>query len=489
MPFTYRTIHITRCRVWAAAVLLLLLYYALLPSTNASLRTLQNTFLVWIIPVLVAAVLYFHGLQAGTEYKFLLAFWFWLWLTRVLNGSPTLFHDFRFFLDSSLMLPFFALGPALTKTERARFLNRLCVLFGGLELILGLFALAVFFRGTEGTLPLIGGTIRTVRDAGAVRIVFFDVSPTVSACWFLLALFLMVYQFFHCEKKLWRIPIVLSSSVDLLVIILSSSKTVLLCVALACALLAAMLVQQLLKSKKPVLRVAVMIITAALVLGAVYKGLALGSDAITVFSDKVRFSAEAEEQGTVPKEAVRNYENVTARLMSLSSVRHEGAWTPHVLSTEQNNPVPESSDPSRESFSRIQLWHGAFQTIAANPSILWRGHIQDSVMIAAYPFVTTDGTGPMPWQFYNSPIQVLMTTGLPGLLLALVFLMKVLYRGIRFSLCLEVPMDVRTLVIPLLAMLPYFMLESCLFTTVDLRTLFYFLMCGLAIGFARDFSY
>ena len=85
--------------------------------------------------------------------------------------------------------------------------------------------------------------------------------------------------------------------------------------------------------------------------------------------------------------------------------------------------------------------------------------------------------------------EVLMTTGLPGLLLALVFLMKVLYRGIRFSLCLEVPMDVRTLVIPLLAMLPYFMLESCLFTTVDLRTLFYFLMCGLAIGFARDFSY
>ena len=484
MSFTSGKIHSSRCMAWAATVLLLLCYYALLPSDNASLKTLQNTFLVWVIPILVAAVLYFRGLQAGTEYKLLLVFWFCFWLTRVLNGSPTLFHDFRAFFDLSLILPFFALGPALTKTERSRFLDFLSAVLGILYLILGMLALAVFFRGAEGTLPLIGGTIRIIRDAETAHIVFFGVSPAVSACWFLIALFLMIYQFFHCEKKLWRVAIVLSAVVDLLVMILSCSKAVLLCSALAFALLAAMLVQQLLKCKTLLFRITLMLLAAVLVLGAAYKGSLLCANAMTVLSDQFRSPVEAEDGSAAPEGAVWSDNTASVRPMRLSSGMHEAALESPVFSMEQNDPSPESADINSESFNRLQIWRGAFQTIAAIPSILWRGHICDSVMIAAYPYVTTDGIGPMPWQFYNSLIQVLMTTGLPGLILAVLFLVRVLYRGIRFSLSVEAPLDVRILILPILALIPYFMLESCLFTDIDLRTLFYFLMCGLMIGSA-----
>ena len=46
-------------------------------------------------------------------------------------------------------------------------------------------------------------------------------------------LYLMIYQFFHCKRKLWRIPIVFSPLLDLLVIDVSYSRSVRLSMALA----------------------------------------------------------------------------------------------------------------------------------------------------------------------------------------------------------------------------------------------------------------
>ena len=67
----------------------------LLPANIYQIETIQNTFYLYVVPVLVAAVFYFRRFQNGTEYKLLFAYWIWFWFSRALNGSPLLGHDFR----------------------------------------------------------------------------------------------------------------------------------------------------------------------------------------------------------------------------------------------------------------------------------------------------------------------------------------------------------------------------------------------------------
>ena len=65
----------------------------------------------------------------------------------------------------------------------------------------------------------------------------------------------MIYQFFHCEKKLWRIPILLSAALDLIIIAITYSRSARLCMAMTFGLLAAMLLHQVLQHKPRFLRI------------------------------------------------------------------------------------------------------------------------------------------------------------------------------------------------------------------------------------------
>ena len=466
----------------------------LFPIGISQIGVLQDTFLLCIVPVLVAAVFYFRRFRDGTEYKLLFVYWIWFWLSRALNGSPLLDHDFRVFFDLSLMLPFFAFGAAMTKTERVRFLDWLSAVIGGFYFIIGMIALVAFLNRSMYEIPALGGKIGIVREASYARINFFDIHPNISAYWYLISLILMIYQFFHCPKKFWRVPILLSAVLDLLVIAALSSRSVWLCAALTFALLAIMLLlKSLLQRKSCVLRFAVVLVAAVLVLIVSYKGCALCADAMNTLSYKIsdsqRSPLEPAQQSAVAEGTVRSeaYAFLRPMVLSSGSIEGSGALTP-LHGEDQSDPQTASDNLNYVSFSRRQIWYGALQTIRTNPSILWRGHICDSVIMAAYRFIALDGTGQIPWNFYNSFIQVLMTTGIPGLALVLSFLALVLYRGLRFSLGVGAPLGIRTLVLPVLATMPYFMLEAGLFSVIDIRTLFYFLMCGMTVASSREYG-
>lgn len=484
VSFALGRFHMGRRKAWAVTVFFFLCYFMLLPANIVSLNVFRDSFYICLVPVLVAAVLYERQLRDGTEYKLLFAFWVWFWLSRALNGSPTLDHDFDLFFDFSLMMPFFALGIALTRTERERFINWLSAVIGGFYFILGLFALSAFLRHSLYMLPLADAQIGIAPGAGSMRIIILNDDYNFIAFCYLISLFLMIYQFFHCEKKLWRVPILLSAFLDLLVIALLGSRSVWLCKALAFALLAAMLLMQWLQNRSRFLRVSVVFAAAVLVLIASYELSGLSSTAMTGLSytvtDLRQAPAEARPQTANPTETEGTQVYGSIRPVFLSSGNTEAP--------EQHAPEQTSEYSDDVPFSRRQIWRGALQTIKANPSILWRGHLCDSIMLAAFGSIPSDGSGQVPWNFYNSLVQVLMTTGLPGLFLVISFLALVLYRGFRFSFCFSAPFALRTLVLPVVATMPYFMLEACLFSAIDVRTLFYFLMCGLIIGAERNYS-
>ena len=491
MSLSLGKLHMGRRKAWVLTVFILLCYHMLLPTNFDFLNVLRDSFYLCIVPVLVAAVLYFRGFRDNTEYKLLFAFWIWFWFSRALNGSPTMDHDFEIFFDLSLMLPFFALGQALTKTEKESFLDWLSAVIGGFYFVIGLIALLSFLRRSAYYLPIAKTPIGIVPESGYGRIIILNDNANITAFWYLIALFLMIYQFFHCEKKLWRVPILLSAVLDLLVISITRSRSIWFCTALVLAMLTAMLLRQALQSKPRFLRSSVVFVAAALVLIASYEASALCADVMDTLSYKATEIQSAPtktmQKGENPNKTRWTENRISLRPTVLSSGRTEKPEAVRLVSDpDQSNPSTRTEDSNGVSFSRRQIWRGAFQTIETMPSILWKGHICDSVIIEAYRFITTEESEQIPWNFYNSLIQVLMITGLPGLFLVIAFLALVLYRGIRFSLCFGAPFAIRTLVLPVVTTMPYFMLEAGLFSAIDVRTLFYFLICGFMLGFVGD---
>lgn len=480
-----------RRKVWVITVFFFLCYYMLVPANIELLRVFRDSFYICVVPVLVAAVMYFRQFRDGTEYKLLFGFWIWFWISRALNGSPTLDYDFELFFDLALMMPFFALGLALTKAERKCFLVRLSAVVGGFYFILGLIALSALFRRAMYVLPLADVQIGIIPEADYTRIIILNGDHNFMSFCFLIALFLMIYLFFQCEKKLWRVPILLSAVLDLLVIAMLGSRSIWLCKALTFAILAAMLLMQWLQDRPRFLRMSVVFAAAVLVLIVSYEISGLSSSALTGLSYTIADTRQdqAMQQRVPPEETRQTEKRVLIRPIALSSSNIEAPEAARLVSSpEQSNPQSATENMNDAPFDRRQIWRGAFHTIRANPSILWKGHLCDNIMNAASCFITSDSSGELPWSFYNSLIQVLMVTGLPGLFLVILFLVRVLYRGFRFSLCFRTPLAARTLVLPLVATMPYFMLESGLFSAIDVRTLFYFLISGMMFGSERDYQ-
>ena len=474
-------------------VLLLLFYYMLLPANIYLVESLQTSFYVCVVPVLVAAVFYFRRLQDGTEYKILLAYWIWFWISRALNGSPLLDRDFGVFFDLSLMLPFFAFGAALTKTERDRFLDWLSAVVGGFYFIIGLIALYAFLHRSMYDIWLLGGAVGIIRDWSYARIDFFGIHPNISAFWYMISLLLMIYQFFHCNcnNKLWRIPILLAAMLDLIIIAISYSRSVRLCMAMAFALLAAMLLQQVLQSKPRFLRISVVCVVSVLVLIASYEGSALCADVMATLSYEItdmRPPSEVMSQDTTPEEAAQTESRVSVRPVPLSSGKRE---TPKAVGLSsglvQSDPRPKSGDLNDLSSNRIEIWRSAFQAIAELPSVLWRGQLCGDVMTRTHRIMGPDVPGGLPLHFHNSLLQILMTTGFPGLVLAAAFLLLVFFKGFRALFCSRLPLNDRILILPVLTALPHFMVESLLFSSTDLRTLFFFMMCGMLFGISSEY--
>ena len=461
----------------------------LLPVQNYDIHTLHFTFFLCIAPVLVAAVLYYRRLQDGLEYKLLLLYWLWFWFSRALNGSPLLDHDFRIFFDLSLMIPFFAFGSALTKAERHRFLDWLSAVFGGFYFIFGLIALYAFLHRSMYEIPMMG-EIGIIREASYARISFFGIHPNTSGYWYLISLFLMIYQFFHCKRKLWRIPILLSAALDLVIIAITYSRSVRLCMAMAFALLAAVLLLRALQKRPCFLRMSIAFLGAVLVLVASYEGSGLCADVLATLSYEItdmRPASESAEQ-SVTEEAELADGGISVHLTQLSSEKNELPGAVNLRDgLVQSDPRPTSGDLNDLSSNRIEIWRAAFQAITMNPSVLWRGQFCDDVMTVTHSIMGPDVPGGPPLHFHNALLQILMTTGLPGLILASAFLLLVFCKAFRSLFCSRIPLDDRLLTLPVLTVLPRIMLEATLFSDTNVRTLFFFLMCGMTIGFTREY--
>ena len=469
--------NLNRITVWAAAVLLLLCFYMLWPVNFYLAESLKNSYYMIAVPLLVGGVLYFRRFRDGLEFKLLVGYWLWFWFTRVLNGSPALNYDFQITVDLALMIPFFGLGLAMNTVRRKRFLNWLSAVVGGYHFLLGLLCLLAFLQRRVFINPITEGSIGLHASTYFSRIDVFDTHPNVTAFWFLMALFLMIYQFFACRNPLWRIPIVLSAVVDFFVISITYSRSVRVSVALAFGLLLVILLNRGIR-KGWAARLTLLLTGFILTFALTYWASGAGAICLSRLSDALYpnepASVSAESAGALQTRSASPVKPVALSASSLSSGTQ--VW-------ERNDPRQWNGSLNDFSSNRLAIWTSAWEAVKEQPDVLLRGRLIKDVMAVSNTYLFFDAA-----HFHNSVIQILMTTGIPGLILAAALILLLLYHGLRllFSNGPQATIPAKTLVLPVISSLVHFLLEAGLFTVCDVRTLFYFLLCGFALGFARD---
>lgn len=477
---------VNRKNVWALTVFVILCFYMVGPVNVYLAESLKKSYYMLVVPLLVGAVLYFRRLQDGLEFKFLVGYLVWLWFTRVLNGSPALDKDFQLLFDLTLMLPFFALGLALNSTERRRFLDWLCAVVGGFYFLVGVFCLIAFLQHRMYINPITEQNIGLGSEANFNRINIFDIHANITGCWYLMALFLMIYEFFACRNKLWRIPILLSAAVDYLVIAVSYSRGDQMSAAVAFGLLVVLFLKRL-KRPKGGLRIFLLLVGFAVTFLFSYRLFGMSADGLNYLSNTMTHQKSTSAELSTTAET----ESAAATVLRMERPSNVSATALAEIESE-DMPKWEKTDPREWNGSlnlytsnRLVIWKGALDVLKDEPDILLRGRLSENIMDAAnlkYPFSVE-----VP-HMHNSILQILFLTGIPGVLLALGMIGLLIFHCVRLFITEspEVSMAEKTMVFPVIATWAHFLTEAALFTTCDVRTLLYFLLCGMALGFCRE---
>ena len=430
-------------------------------------NNIRNTYYVSIVPVLVAGTLYFKGVKNGPEYILLLFYWVWFFCTRILNGDAALVNDFDIFFNLSLMLPFFLLGIALDRDGRKKFMNWFSAIVGGYYFILGIICIVAFIMRKEFVNPITGGLLGLKSVDNFDRINILDINVCATAFWFLMPLMLMIYEFFACRTRLWRIPIVLSALVDFSVIAITYTRSVKISVSFCIALLAVLLVFEYIKIKKRAVKTLVLAVVFIAAMPLTYKCFDLVTYGLGHLSEAVLASEETESaEQTQPSQP-------------------STAETPTEEETMEAYVDPRGWNGDLNSFSsgRMEIYGAAITTIQRNPSILLKGClVKDSMTVLCEVL-----TRPQP-HFHNFLIQVLIYTGIPGLLAILSLCLLLIVKTIKlfFSSAEMAEISAKILALPIAGSLLYGMFEANLFTATDVRPLFFYIMCGMFLGFYYD---
>lgn len=442
-----------RVRIFAGALLLIYIFYLLEPVNVYLWLSLKETFVSAAVTVTAAFYLYFRKLREGPEIKLLALLWLWYAVTLLLHGPNQLIYRFPQLLDMTLPILFLAVGFALDREERLRFLDWVAAVLGLFFFILGVIGIAAFILRISFINPITERVIAGVEKAASFsRLNVADTNPNASALWYFMCFFLMVFEFFKCRKRRWRVPICLAAAVYYVTLALTYSRNVKAAFSGCVAMLLVLLALERLRGSQKLKKAAVILCILAAAVPLTY----LSFDLTTELMSR----AAAQAMG----ETILDASGKRVKIDRLYA-------DPRALSES----VPDLA-------GRTVIFKSAFITLAREPDRLLRGSAEEDMMSVANQVI------PKPHNhFHNAFLQVLVMMGLPGFLLAAAFSLRLIRCMIKlFFSEEEISFPIKLLTLPLTGFFFYSMLEVLLFTVVDIRSLFFFLLAGIVLAEGRE---
>ena len=450
----------------------LVLFYMVIPVAPLRWADLYASYGKTAIIALAAIYFFRARLDGVLEVKLVIYYAIWMFLTRLFNTDLYLQNELDLVISRVLCGVVLPAGLMLEERERRVMLDIVIAVMGAFYFVTALIGLYACIFGVYFYVPpenVVFGIDNAAYGNSYVRIVAWETTRTISAVWFYLAGCMMVYEFFKCKNRLWRIPICVALFVFHLAVAFTMTRSIMLAASINAAMLAILLGMERIRTEKKALRVVAIVVLAAVSFALCFK------------------SYEWLRSGTA---AV--YDAMDVKIERIS----DQFMTPESLEGEGAN-FGDSRD-MKESISngsaRFGVWAAAIPAIRDEPLRLLIGKYSSKVMDGPHRYQISAENGSF-WHMHNYLIQVLMLTGLVGLLLVLAFTGLLVWRMLRlfFSKHPGATTAIKSLTLPVSGILVYGMLETVIFTNsaddravTDFRELFFFLIAGVMLAYAYE---
>lgn len=386
----------------------------------------------------------------------------WLLITRMLNSDMYMVRESDLVLTKFLCAAVLATGLVINREQRRRFMNWFCFAVGLFYFCSGALAILADLLDTQFFLPPENVLFGLDGPWHIHYINPFNTNRTISSLWFYIALCMMVYQFFACRHKLWRLPIAFAIVLFYVAIALCFSRTVKIITSGSVAMLAILLAFRYLPFNRLWQKFLTVLLCAVLLIPISFKSFDVVAN---IMSDISGILISETEQADSGGEAVSG------------------------VDFSDDRDLKEDISNLSE---RTQIFASFIPTLRTDPKRILIGSFSDKLMNIPNSFIDF----PVPFtHMHNFLLQVFMLTGLPGFLLVVCFCILLVLRMIHlfFTRDQRVSLAEKTLTIPLAGILLYGMFEIVIFTScsdtrapTDMRELSFFIIAGMVLGCSHD---
>ena len=445
-------------QVFAAAVFVMLVYY-LLQNINKSLwYSVYCVYYLYLTPVLIGFALYYKGYREPLEVKLYILYWVWVFISRLLSGDLFLMYDGALLMDIGLSIAFLVVCLGLREKQRFCFMDWVSIFYCGYYSLLALVGMYGIILKREMYNPFSGARL-VYFEGDMSRLSLFGTHPNICAMWFNISIFLLLYLFFRKKNLLWRICMVAAALLNYLALAMTFSRNTELAFAGGTALLIALAVLKFRPQKRMLSKVLVTIVTVLVAIPLIYLSFTGTTAAVRRLSD-IAVSTVEEVQ-----------ENVgTTEDSSVNESQESGSQDDSTYVDERG-----LSDSGR-----FLIYKGVLVTMEMEPARILRGCLYQDIM-EYIGLVWVDSIT----HFHNTFLQVLVFTGLPGLLLVLAFCILLAIKVIKLYFS-QAPLTLKILSMVLACSISYNMLEVSLFIGMDTRIAPFCLIAGAVLAYFRD---
>lgn len=472
--------------IFAAAAFLVLCFFVSQHVNIYLWGTLHTRIFPAAFLMLTAAFLFFYARSLTIEAKLLLAFWLWFLISRLLNGVEVLEREFVPVVDCGVFFLMGSVGLVLNAEQRRKALNWFGGFTCGYYTLLGVVSIVCSLLRITIVNPITEKNICEMGVQGFARLGLLDTNPNVTSTWFFIALSMLLYFFFSCRKKLWRVPIVIAWLINYFAFTLTYCRNMKVGFSVCAAMFVMLIALKRPALKKPWRKAAVIVLSAVIFLPLTYKSFDVPEYILSRASTAI---CAGWENGQAADDMTETAD-VQTGMPEAPAAMPDGTIPREDSLIEGADPENDQFDDPRDFVKslltlsdRTQIFESAFITLRQEPIRLLRGCSADKIMSIAQPLLPLRNV-----HFHNFLLQTLVYTGLAGFAIVLIYSLLLLIRMVRFFFSEDerAGFAEKLLILPLSALLLYNMLEPLLFNYTDFSVLFFFFIAGIFLGYSHE---
>ncbi len=478
---------------WAFCFLFLLIF-TLKPVAPKGIYGIYST-VGYALTVLMAVLCFLRVIRSKLDIRraeilLTAAYVFWLFASRMLNifadYSPERLRanlDLTLVLDMTVCLCVLIAAMQLGDDQRRSLVKAAAVLCAAFAFLISAAGLFVVLTGASLSLPPEFACFSAEKG----HLTILSNNWNISMVWVYLGLCMSAYLFAASKSVLRRVLLAAAMLLEFVVICIGSSRTVQFVLFMSVAMLAMLAVLRAMRGKR-----------AALIVPALCAAAAVGA-ALSFFAcGKVQVLVSAAANKTTPAFSAYYHGHEAALGSAYFHLTEDKESTKEAAKPESSAPPAAKGSASfvdkrdllndMKTFTeRKFIWMSAVDSIKERPAILLMGSARDELMDLPNKYARSlYGIKRDHEHMHNFLVQTLMLSGLPGMLLAAAFCLLLVVRMIKLFFNSGVAGSTRVLLIPPTGLLVQGLFEAGLFTSIEMRGVYFFFLAGVILSEYSD---